>query len=431
MNKYLLPPVLLVLSGDVLALSIPGFNDLQTKSEAFTRSTCVGFIVNQDAISNDQKDLFNVCGTMVNSVNAVVGNGGGTALDRQLNVDSLAAGFQNIVPEETLAPIGISSDTSSINLAAINTRLAKIRFGGGAGDELFSSSRLGFFLNGTGGFGETDQTKVQNASDFYSAGLISGIDYKISENFIIGLAGSYSSFNLDFDKNTDVAGGQIDSDNYSVTVYSNYSIANAYIEGVFTYGWSDYDIEREVFIDSNSATVAQTSATAFADPDGEQFSVSLAAGYDFYSGSLSYGPYARIAYFETAIDSYNESGARGLNLNVSQHEAESLETVLGAQATYALSYAFGVLVPHVRAEWHHEYKNSQRSFDISYVNDPRNNVNVYRSTTGNPDRNFFNISAGFSTNLKYGIQAFFDYETILGLSDIDAHKFSLGMRMEF
>lgn len=431
MKKYILSSMVLVISGQVLAIEIEGFNELQTRSETFVRSTCVGFIDNDDARSVEQQDLFDVCGTMVHSVNALVDNGGTTTKDRALDVETLSGGFQNIVPEETLAPISIATNTSSINFSAINTRLAKIRFGGGAGDDdgIFSTTRLGFFINGIGGFGETDRTNELDASDFDTKGLITGFDYKITDDLIVGLAGSYSFFELDFDKNIDVAGGSVDSDNYNVTAYSNYQWQGLYVDGVFTYGWSDYGIKREIFIDSNSA-IGQVNRTAFANPDGEQFSVSLASGYDFHSGSFSYGPYARIAYFETEIDSYNEVGAGGLNLHVNKHKADSLETVMGLQLSYELSQSFGILVPHVRAEWHHEYKNNRRSFDVSYVNDPRNNVNIYRSTTGKPDRNFFNVSAGLSTVLKHGISAFFDYETILGLSDIETHKFTAGVRIE-
>lgn len=431
MKKYILNSILLVFSGQELAADVVGFNELQNRSQNFVSATCGGFARNQDAETVFENDLFTVCRSMVQSVKEVNGEESNNE-SRSLGVDLLAGGFQNIVPEETLAPISIATNTSSINFSAINTRLAKIRFGGGAGDDdgLFSSSRLGFFINGTGGFGETDRTNQMDASDFDTKGVISGFDYKITDDIIVGLAGSYSFFELDFERNIDVAGGSVDSDNYNVTAYSNYTWNGLYVDGVFTYGWSDYGIRRNIFIDSNSAAVGQVNRSAFANPDGEQFSVSLASGYDFHSGSFSYGPYARIAYFETEIDGYNEVGAAGLNLNVDRHKADSLETVMGLQLSYALSQSFGVLVPHVRGEWHHEYKNNQRSFGVSYVNDPRNQENTYRSLTGRPDRNFFNISAGLSTVLKHGISAFFDYETILGLSDIETHKFTAGVRIE-
>jgi len=427
MLKRFFYPMVIVFSGN--ALAVDGFNELQNDSEAFVRSTCGGFVGDpSSAVTSDQQDLFDACGTMVHSVNALPDGTGKTAKDRALGVDELAGGFQNIVPEETLAPISIAANTSSLGLSAINSRLEKIRFGTGAGDDLFSSSRTGFFINGMGGFGETDQTNFQNASDFHTVGVITGFDYKITKNLIIGLAGSYSTFELDFDQNINVAGGSIDSDSYSVTAYSNYAIGNGYVEGVFTYGWSDYDIDRRIIIGSNTA-ISAIDRTANANPDGEQLSASLAGGYDFHAEGFNYGPYARIAYFQSEIDAYDETGAQGLNLRVDEHKSDSLESVLGLQMSRAFSYSFGVLVPHVKAEWHHEFMNRQRSFDIRYVNDPRNNV--YRSQTGEPERDFFNISAGLSADLKYGFQTFFDYETILGIDDITVHKFSAGIRMEF
>jgi len=428
MKKYLASSVALMVSTPLFASeNIQGFNRLQTNSEAFVRSTCVGFVKNKDAKTADQQQLFDVCGSMVHSVNALVDNGGTTTKDRGLNAETLAGGFQNIVPEETLAPVNLSANTSSINLAAINSRLAKIRFGGGAGDDLFSATQLGFFINGTGGFGSMDQTTQQDANNFDSKGVISGFDYKLTENMIVGLAGSYSFFDLDFNQNINEAGGSVKADNYSITGYSNYALSNGYVEGVFTYGWSDYNLTRNIFIDSKTA-ISQVNSTAIASPAGRQFSASLAGGYDFHAGGLSYGPYARMAYFESYIDSYNESGAGGLNLHLAKHKSDSLETVLGVQFNYALSQSFGVLVPHIKGEWHHEYKNNIRAFNVTYVNDPRQNI--YQSISNAPDRNFFNISAGFSADLKYGVQAFFDYQTILGLNNIDAHKFTAGFRIE-
>lgn len=421
MLKRFFYPMVFVFSGNTLATGTGGFNELQLDSEIFVRATCAGLSGGTTPL---ERDLATACGSMVQTV-----NGSGANNDRLLTNEESAAGFQNLVSEETLAPISIAANTSSLGLSAINSRLAKIRFGTGAGDDLFSGSRLGFFINGMGGFGETDQTTLQDASDFETKGVISGFDFKITENLIVGLAGSYSNFELEFDKNTDVAGGGIDSDSYSITAYSNYAIGNGYIEGVFTYGWSEYDINRSIFIATRSTTVSEERRAANANPDGEQLSASLAGGYDLYTGSFNYGPYARIAYFESEIDGYDETGAQGLNLRVGEHESDSLETVLGVQMSRAFSYSFGVLVPHVKAEWHHEFMNDTRSFEMIYVNDP--NDNIYLSKTGDPERNFYNVSAGLSADLKYGFQTFIDYETILGINDIAAHKFSAGVRMEF
>ena len=438
MFKHFLYPVLFITSGHAIAaaddrLLNNGFSTLQNNSESFVKSTCgsLGDLEKSDnVVTNNQRDLTNICNSLIGAANKVGLSTTDNISDFQevpINADALAGDFQNMVPEETLTPINIASSTSSLNTSAINSRLAKIRFGGGAGDNLFSATRLGFFINGMGGFGETDQTVKQDSSDFETKGVIAGFDYKVMDNLIVGMAGSYSAFDLDFNKNIDVAGGSVDSDSYTITAYTNYSQGGGYVEGVFSYGWSQYDIDRKIVI----STIPGVNRTAFSSPDGEQLSATLAGGYDFHSGGLSYGPYARVSYFSTYIDQYDETGAKGLNLRVNEHKADSLESVLGAQISYALSHSFGVLVPHVKAEWHHEFKNNQRFFDVRFINDPAKKKTVYRSNSDIPDRNFFNISAGLSADLKYGFQTFFNYETILGLSNIETHKFSAGVRMEF
>ncbi len=116
---------------------------------------------------------------------------------------------------------------------------------------------------------------------------------------------------------------------------------------------------------------------------------------------------------------------------MNKHETDSLESILGAQMSYAWSQSWGVLMPQVRAEWHHEFLNSSRSYDVTFLVDPRSNQHIYRSTTGSPDRDFANIAAGVSAVLKHGMQVFLDYETIIGLSNIETHKFTAGVRVEF
>ncbi len=438
MFKYFLYPALFIASGYAIAtdddrLLNNGFNTLQNNSESFVKSTCgsLGVLGKSDnVVTNNQQDLTDICNSLIGAANQVglsTTDNVGNFQEVPINADVLAGDFQNMVPEETLAPISIASNTSSLNTSAINSRLAKIRFGGGAGDDLFSTTRLGFFINGMGGSGETDQTVEQNSSDFETKGVIAGFDYKVMDNLIVGMAGSYSAFDLDFNNNIDVSGGSVDSDSYTLTAYTNYSQDGGYVEGVFSYGWSQYDIDRKIVLSS----ITGINRTASANPDGEQLSATLAGGYDFHTGGLSYGPYARVSYFSTYIDQYDETGAQGLNLRVNEHKSDSLESVLGAQISYAFSHSFGVIVPHLKAEWHHEFKNSQRSFDVRFINDPAKKKTVYQSNSGSPDRNFFNLSAGLSADLKYGFQTFVNYETILGLNNIETHKFSAGIRMEY
>jgi len=445
-----------VFSAQLTAGGAGGFTELQNNSEAFVRATCDGFNGGQNVQNSLQDDLFVACRSMVQSTNELNG-ATGQVFSRQLGADDLGGGYQNVVSEETFAPLTIASEASINQYSSIASHISKIRKGsfsvasfsspygksfdladaksgqlrgGAAGDGgLLSSSRFGFFVNTIGGFGETDRTEKENASDFSSIGVIAGIDYRLLDNLIVGIAGGYSHLDLDFDRNIDVGGGGVEADNYNISAYSTFYVEDFYIDGIFTYGWSDYEIERGIRIKSNNPTVPVINRTAFASPEGEQFYGSLGSGYNFHTGSLTYGPYVRLTYLNATIDGYSESGARGLDLRVAEQEVDSLESVVGAQISYAFSQSFGIIVPHFRIEWHHEFFDSVREFSISYVNDPRNNTLTLESER--LDGDFFNIGVGVSADFQGGIQAFLDYETVLELKNVESHIFTAGLRVEF
>jgi outer membrane autotransporter protein len=446
---------MVVFSTNIVAQGLDSFSRLQTNSEAFVRATCKGFQGGNNVQNAQQQDLFGACRSMVQSANELNGSGN-TDFSRGLGTSALAGGYQNVVSEETFAPLTISAEASMGQYSSIAAHINKIRKGSsfalasfqpnwksfdlagtkqgnswgssGGEDDLLSSSRLGFFINTIGGFGETHRTERENGSDFHSIGVIAGIDYRVLDNLIVGIAGGYSHLNLDFAQSVDVGGGGVEADNYNISAYSTFYAGDFYVDGVFTYGWSDYEIERKILVASNTG-VSAINRTAFATPEGEQFYGSLASGYNFHTGSLTYGPYIRMTYMNASIDSYKEHGAQGLDLRVADQEVDSLESVLGGQISYAFSQSFAVIVPHFRIEWHHEFFDSAREFSISYVNDPRNNTLTLESDR--LDGDYFNIGVGVSADFKHGFQAFLDYETVLELKNVESHIFTAGLRMEF
>lgn len=450
---------MVVFSSPLNAAGLDGFSELQTNTESFVRSTCGALIPGfKDERLNDlEEDLFFACRSMVQTANEYKGDGA-TAFSRGISDTELAGGYQNIVSEETFAPLTISAQASLGQYSSIVSHISKIRkgsfgmasfqpqgksfdladiksgnsFGGAAGDDgLLSGSRLGFFVNAIGGFGETDRTERENESDFHSAGVIAGVDYRVLDNLTVGLAGGYSHLNLDFSQNIDVGGGGVDADNYNVSAYSTFYSGDFYIDSIFTYGWSDYEIDRQINILSNSQEVTSQAINraTFASPEGEQLNASLASGYNFYSGGLTYGPYVRVTYLNANIDGYSEQGAEGLNLRVDDQDVDSLESVVGGQISYAFSQAVAVIVPHIRIEWHHEYFDNSREYSVSYVH--RVNDASLTLKSDRLDGDYFNVGAGVSANFKHGLQGFLDYETILELKNVESHNFTAGLRFEF
>jgi hypothetical protein len=88
-----------------------------------------------------------------------------------------------------------------------------------------------------------------------------------------------------------------------------------------------------------------------------------------------------------------------------------------------------VLLPQVRIEWEHEFKNDSRLLTAQFVNNPF--FQPIPFTTDSPDRNYFNLGVSVSATLHRGIAAFIDYETVLGLANVSGNFITLGVRGEF
>ncbi len=429
-----------------------GLSDLQADTSASVRTTCAG-LAGQRSRNVLENDLFDACRSMVQSENQLLGTGP-TSFSRDLTEVGLGSGLQNIATEETLSPVRIGVNTTSGQISTVATRITVLRggagglatngfgnskgyaslkgfgLGGAAGDaDSLGAGALSGFFNTFGGIGDTEQTATEDGSDFYNVGFTVGLDYRVLDNLILGLAGGYSHLDLDFDRNINVGGGSVESDSYGLTAYGTYYIGGFYVDGMFNYGWANFDLDRNILINSNNPGVPIISRTAVADPDGDQWTLSLQTGYNFDHGALSYGPYARIHYRQVQTDSYTESGAGGLNLAIQEQTAISLQSIFGAQVSYNWSQSFGVLVPFLRFDWHHEFKDNSRALVGQYVSDPRGTSLVAFSS--GPDEDYFALNAGISGVFANGIQAYFNYNSILGHDLISGHLFSIGARMNF
>jgi outer membrane lipase/esterase len=274
-------------------------------------------------------------------------------------------------------------------------------------------SRLGAFANVQGSFGNQDVTAREPGFDFHTVGATVGADYRFTDQFILGLAGSYLRTSLDLDDSA----GDSRANGYSLSAYTNYYILEKlYVDGIATFGWNTYDTERNN-TDGNG--------TARASTDGPQYSFSVGSGYDFNVGPLAFGPAVRVDYVRVHIDGYHETGAGPSNARIDSQTIESLTTNVGGQARYVVSTAWGVLSPFVRAEWVHEFKGDNRTVTASV------GPTVVTLQTNTPDRDYLNLGIGTSATFKKGVSAFIDYDVVLGRTNFTSHAFTGGVRIEF
>ncbi|MGH8502228.1 MAG: autotransporter outer membrane beta-barrel domain-containing protein [Gammaproteobacteria bacterium] len=299
--------------------------------------------------------------------------------------------------------------------------------GGAAGDDGIEG-RLGAFLNGSYYWGDKDATSRENAFDFDNFGLVGGIDYRFTDNWVGGLAVNYSQTNADFETGP---GGDSDTDTYGGSLFGTYYQGPFYVDAHANYSRNEFETTRRIIIPNNNPNVTlDLDRTASGETDGNQYTIGLGAGYNLERRGLTVTPYGRLEYIDLDIDGYTETGADGLNLRVSDQSVTSLQSAFGAQLAYALSIETGVLVPQVYAEWDHEFRNDSESISAVYVNDPFNLSN-FVIPTEDPDEDFFTIGASLSATFRNGVQGFVNFETVEGLSGITNRGVIGGLRLEF
>ncbi len=408
--------------------------DLQHATGDVVQQACVRLIGANamQALQGDQKDLLTQCSAMVSNARTI------DSSDPNAKEDTakLGSALQNVATEEMGTPSRVSMSTLSGQVAEINTHLFDIHklsqaVGGSSGDDgSLLANRFSVFVNGMGGFGDMKSSDRENATDFSSGGIVIGLDYRFTDHFVSGMAFGYSHLDSDFQQSVNVSGGGVDADIYNLSIFASYDIANFYVDGTFTYGWSDYDIERGVVISESISSNVDRVATA--DADGEQYAAGFGFGYNYNLKAFNINPYFRLDYYHGKIDDYTESGAEGLNLSVDEQNFESLQTLLGVQLAYAFSHSYGVFIPQFNVGWYHEILNNSRAINARYTAaDILSSNPTLTALTDNPDRDYATVGFGFSNVFQGGVQVFFNYQALLGYRNINSNGFTGGVRYEF
>lgn len=307
-------------------------------------------------------------------------------------------------------------------------------------DSLSSSSdigdfgRLGLFVNAAFAGGDRDRTIEEPGFNFDRWALTGGIDYRITDNAVIGGTVGYAQTEADLDDNL----GDIDSDGYSGALYGSYYIGDYYIDAIVSYARKEYESVRYVNYKVESRGGDLVNQTFTGDTDADEYTFSLGGGYQFNKGGWQFGPYGRFDYLKSEIDAYSERVAEGgsadgeeLALHVDEQDIESFTSVLGGQVSYALGTAIGVMTPYLRMDWVHEFASDGDNITARFLAVPESEENTIIIPVADPDRDYATLGAGLSAVFPHGVLAFVDYETVLALSDISVHQVTGGIRVEF
>ena len=417
-------------------------------------------------VGTDTQDLQRVCTSMVRNAADLNGGNAPDALNFGIAAgDDYNGALQSIAGEEAQTPQLETAKLRQNQVAGIRGRLTALRAAAGSsplsiatfdysreyqvaqsGDddlpilEESSSGRLGVFLTSSYRFGDKDDTDEVEGFDFDSAGIVAGVDYRLTPNAIAGIAFGYSALDVDFDSTINSPSDQsLDNDTYSLAVYGTYYAGQSFfVDGILRGGYGDYDSERHIFIpnpggadiDNDGNPDGDIDRTAKGDFDSWFVDIGVRGGYDIALGGPVITPSIAIDYVYAEIDDYTESGAQGLDLAFDDQEAESLTTTIGATASYPISMDFGVLTPSVNAAWIFELSDDDDGVEFEYANDPTG-LSRFEVAPEDKEDNFGELGASLALALPNDFSAFVDYSTVVAFEDLEMHSFFVGLRKGF
>ena len=244
----------------------------------------------------------------------------------QNNEQAYVAALTAVAPE--VAPMVQKTQTETANqvFGAVSTRLTggSISTGGegmASGDNIFE--RAAVWVQGMFNKSKLDNTSKAKGFDADSAGVAMGIEKFVTDDTKIGIGYAYTNTDIDgFMRSTDV-------DTHTAIVYGEYKPSNWYINGIATYGWSDYSEDKSV-----------AGVGVKADYDVETFGLQAMTGYDMQVKGLGFTPEVGLRYVHIKQDAYKDSADQ----KVSGNDSDILTGVIGAKVskTWELSNGMNI-----------------------------------------------------------------------------------------
>ncbi|WP_428245583.1 autotransporter outer membrane beta-barrel domain-containing protein [Ferrovibrio sp.] len=198
---------------------------------------------------------------------------------------------------------------------------------GGAGDKKF-----GAWMQGSYASIENSQAGLQMDGNVYN--LVGGLDYKLSDRALIGLALGYENLDLTTTFNT----GTTKSDGLSIIPYFGFKLNNTWsFDASGGYGMLNYDVTR-------------TNNTIRGSYDAERWFVSGNLNGAYAAGRWRFLPTVGVMYLEEKSDAYTESTGAAVGTATTKLGRLSFGGNVG--------YAFNSVMPYVKVLGEYDFEKN-------------------------------------------------------------------------
>ena len=306
------------------------------------------------------------------------------AAEQKAYVDALTA----VAPE--VAPMVQKTQTETANqvFGAVSTRLTggSISTGGegmSSGDSIFKRGAM--WVQGLFNKSKLDDTSKAKGFDADSNGIAFGAEKFVTDDTKVGIGYAYTNTDIDgFMRDTDV-------DTHTAIMYGEYKPSNWYVNGIATYGWSDYE---------ESKSVAGVGVKA--DYDVETFGLQAMTGYDMNINGLGITPEAGLRYVHIKQDAYKDSADQ----RVSANDSDILTGVIGAKVSKNFELSNGMNIkPEARIAATYDLMNDDVNSVVTLANG-----SAYAVEGEALDRFGMEFGAGVTAEVNDNVELSFGYE---------------------
>ncbi len=389
-----------------------------------------------------------VCTRLRSSSDSELGAGRRNLLERCNALDALAendpaaanAAFKQIAPEETIALMRVTSESTRTQTSAVSQRIGQVQAGnngftlngmasrnqpsgGAAGDAEPIWSALGFFASVQH---EAAKRDVSNLESGYKSGgntLTFGADYRMSNKWVMGGAVGLSQNDLDYSAQN----GSLKSDVTSFIVFNSYSMEHSSLETQLGYAATSFDSIRNVQYTEGNTLVKDTMRGS---TGGSQILLNSQLQWEWNKDALTVFPFVRFDYLQNNVDGYGENGTGGLPMIIGKQSTEQLTLGAGVQSTYVFNKNWGVLIPMVKLTLLSEVSAGFDPIISHFAYDPDPD-NTFTLQNDGEDKAFSQIAVGSSFIFKAGVSGFFQYQQMVGYKNLSAYQIQAGLRYEF
>ena len=241
-------------------------------------------------------------------------------------------------------------------------------------------------------FGKIGDSSLSSAQDLTSLGITVGVDTKMDDDKILGVALRVGSTDVD----VGTFGSKVDTNALSLSLYGINSLENSnFIKHVFGVSYLDSDIVR---------TYEGNTDTNKGDREGKQVFGSLNFGREYENVDLIITPTGRIDGSYTALNGYTESGSAAA-LSYNDQDISSLMASLGVLIDQDVDLENSIVRSRINLEYSKEFASSSKVV-TSYASDSES----FEYQADNKNRDIYTAGLGFDFKHDKGLTISTDYE---------------------